>query len=301
MVALRDRGARFAPTRVSPLLWRAIALMALSIGIMVLDVRRDGAGLLRRSLAHIVAPLHRVVEAPSALWDAALTSVNTRDSLRTNIAALEARVREDALTLAKLRALELENERLQQLLGVSPRDAIRTLTARVLQVDLDALRQRVLIDRGSVDGIEPSQPVMDAHGVFGQTTRVNVSTTEVILLSDPDHAIPVQIERSGLRTIAMGLGDPSRLALPYLPRNTDVQVGDSLVTSGLGGVYPPDLPVAIVTEVRRDPSQPLVQVRAVPRANLDRDREVMIIWYKPRVTPPPSPVPNAHPTRASAQ
>jgi rod shape-determining protein MreC len=283
LVALRNGGARFAPTRVSSLAWRAIALVALSVGIMVLDARHGSANVLRRALANIVAPLHRVVESPFALSSGVSALFTTRDSLRAQVTALEAQVREDALHLARLRAIELENERLQHLLDLSPRDATRTVTARVLQVDLDTIRQRVLVDRGSNDGIVSSQPVMDAKGVFGQTTRINSSTSEVILLSDPNHAIPVQIERTGLRTIAVGTGDPDRLALPYLPRNTDVQPGDKLVTSGLGGVFPPDLPVATVTEVKRDPSQPLVQVRATPGASLDRDREVMIVWYQPRV------------------
>ncbi len=288
MVALRDRGARFAPTRVGSLAWRAIALIALSLGIIVLDSRHDGAGLLRRSLAQVVAPLHRIVEAPFALRDAISSSLTTRDALRLQVTTLEAQNRENALTLQRLHAIELENERLQRLLDASPREAIRTLTARVLQVDLDSARQRVLIDRGSVDQVTSAQPVIDAYGVYGQTTRINASTTEVILLSDANHAIPVQIERNGLRTIAAGTGDPNRLALPYLPRNADVQVGDKLVTSGLGGTFPADIPVATVTEVRRDPSQPLVQVRAAPNAKLDRDREVMLVWYKPQVISTPA-------------
>jgi rod shape-determining protein MreC len=295
LVALRDRSARFAPARVSSLAWRAIALIAVSIGIMVMDARHESTNALRRALAGVVAPLHRIVEAPFALSSGVASFFTTRDYLRARVSELESKVREDALNLSRLRAVELENERLQHLLDASPRDAIRTVTARVLQVDLDSVRQRVLVDRGSSDAIAPSQPVMDTQGVFGQTTRVNTSTTEVILLSDPNHAIPVQIERTGLRTIAVGTGDPVRLALPYLPRNSDVQVGDKLVTSGLGGVFPPDLPVATVAEVKRDPSQPLVQVRATPNAALDRDREVMVVFFTPRVIPAvaePAPAPH---------
>jgi rod shape-determining protein MreC len=265
--------------------------MVVSIAIMVVDARRDGSGWLRGAMAHVVAPLHRVVEAPFAIRDAVSSSLTSHDSLRAEVTALKTQVQQNAVALSRLRALELENERLQHLLDVTPRDAIRTLTARVLSVDLDSLRQRVLVDRGSADGLLSAQPVLDARGVVGQTTRVNATTAEIILLSDSNPAIPVQIERNGLRTIAVGTGDPSRLALPYLPRNTDVQVGDKLVTSGLGGVFPADLPVASVTEVRRDPSQPLVQVRAVPNASLDRDREVMVVWFKPAVVAPaPEPV-----------
>ncbi len=280
MVALRERGARFSPTRVSSLTWRALALVGVCICIMVLDYRGNGGGWLRQSLGRIVAPLHRIVEAPFAFREAISSALTTRDSLRIQVNALQAQVNRDAIDLARLHALELENARLQGLLDATPREAVRTLTARVLQVDLDAVRQRILVDRGSRDGLAGAQPVLDSHGVFGQTTRVNQSTSEIILLSDASHAIPVHIERNGLRTIAVGTGNPYRLALPYLPRNADVQVGDRLTTSGLGGVFPPDLPVATITEVRRDPSQPLVQVRATPFATLDRDREVMIAWFR---------------------
>lgn len=272
--------------RVSSLGWSAIALMSLATAIMVLDTRRGGSTAIRRSLAVVVSPLHRLVEAPFALVSAISSVATTSTTLRERVATLEERARQDSLDLAKLKAVEAENQRLQRLLDASPRDTIRTLTGRVLQISLDPLRQRVLIDRGQTDGISSSQPVMDARGVFGQTTQVNGSTSEVILLSDPNHAIPVEIERNGLRTIAVGTGDPTRLALPYLPRNTDIRTGDRLLTSGLGGVYPPDLPVATVTDVRRDPSQPLVQVRAVPDAALDKDREVLVVWFKPRVQTP---------------
>jgi rod shape-determining protein MreC len=250
-------------------------------------------------LGHVVAPLHRIVEAPFALQEAISSALTTRDSLHNQVDSLQAQVNRDAIALARLRALELENARLQSLLDATPREAVRTLTARVLQVDLDAVRQRVLVDRGSRDGIAAAQPVLDARGVVGQTTRVNESTAEIILLSDSNHAIPVHIERNGLRTIAVGTGSPTRLALPYLPRNADVQVGDRLTTSGLGGVFPPDLPVATVTEVRRDPSQPLVQVRATPFATLDRDREVMLAWFR---TPPTlaSPAAPTHPVKGKS-
>jgi rod shape-determining protein MreC len=118
--------------------------------------------------------------------------------------------------------------------------------------------------------------------------------SEVILLSDPTHAVPVQIERNGLRTIAIGTGDPARLALPYLPRNADVQVDDLIVSSGLGGVFPVGLPVGRITDVKRDPSQPLATVSARPAAALDRAREVLVLTFQPRVPlpasepPPPS-------------
>ncbi|MGH8270505.1 MAG: rod shape-determining protein MreC, partial [Steroidobacteraceae bacterium] len=140
--------------------------------------------------------------------------------------------------------------------------------------------QRVLIDRGSVNGVGAGQAVLDDNGVVGQTLHVGPWSAEVILITDPEHALPVQIERTGLRTITVGSGDSTSLALPYLSANADIRVGDVLVTSGLGGVFPPGYPVAKVTEVHKDAVQPLAHVRAVPFAHLDTDTEVMLIWFR---------------------
>jgi rod shape-determining protein MreC len=138
---------------------------------------------------------------------------------------------------------------------------------------------------------------LDSGGVFGQVARVGQLTSEVILVSDPAHAIPVQINRTGLRTIAVGTGDLSRLKLPYLPTSADVIVGDLLVTSGLGGGFPAGYPVGTVAEVKRDPAQSLADVDVKPAAALDRSRELMFVWLKPQaaeVLPQPAaPKPSA--------
>jgi len=150
-----------------------------------------------------------------------------------------------------------------------------------MDVDLDAFRERVLVDKGAHDGIFVGQAVLDAGGVFGQVARVEELTSEVILISDPAHAIPVQINRNGLRTIAVGTGDTSRLKLPYLPTSADVVVGDLLVTSGLGGGFPAGYPVGTVAAVKRDAAQSLADVDVRPAAALDRARELMLAWLRP--------------------
>jgi rod shape-determining protein MreC len=124
------------------------------------------------------------------------------------------------------------------------------------------------------------QAVLDDKGLIGQTTHVGPWSADVILITDPEHAVPVRIDRTGLRTIAVGAGDTTSLALPYLPANADVKSGDLLVTSGLGGVFPEGYPVARVTEVHRDAVQPLAQVRAAPLAHVDTDTEVMLVWFR---------------------
>src|ERR1700742_2280786 len=141
-------------------------------------------------------------------------------------------------------------------------------------------RQRVLVNRGTFNGVFKGQAVLDDKGLLGQTTHVGPWSAEVILITDPEHAIPVLVERTGLRTIAVGAGDTATLALPYLPGNADVKPGDLLVTSGLGGVFPAGYPVARVSEVHRDAVQPLAQVRAIPFADMNTDREVMLVWFR---------------------
>jgi rod shape-determining protein MreC len=174
-----------------------------------------------------------------------------------------------------------------------------------MDLDMDAVRERVLVDKGASDGVFVGQAVLDSGGVFGQVARVEQLTSEVILLSDASHAIPVQVNRNGLRTIAVGTGDMNRLKLPYLSTSADVVVGDLLVTSGLGGGFPAGYPVGTVAEVKRDPAQSLADVEVKPAAALDRTREVMFVWLAagPAATaaaaPPPAPA-SPHATPAPA-
>lgn len=260
--------------------------MAVSIGLMVVDHRQHELGAIRAAMSAAVWPLQRLVHSPVAAWESLSSALASHRGLLAQIEALRSSARENDLKLLRLDSIAQENARLRKLLNAAPADAERVQAAIVLRVDLDPLRHRVLIDRGTTDGVVRGQPIIDAGGVVGQTTNAGPMASEVILLSDPTHAMPVQIERNGLRTIAIGTGDASRLALPYLPRNADVQVDDRLVSSGLGGVFPAGLPVGRIAEVRRDPSQPLAIVSATPAAALDRDREVLLLWYRPRVALP---------------
>ena len=156
-------------------------------------------------------------------------------------------------------------------------------------MQLSSLRQRLLIDRGAVNGVFKGQAVLDDRGLIGQTTNVGPWSAEVILITDPEHGTPVRIERTGLRTIAVGAGDATSLALPYLPANADIKQGDLLVTSGLGGVFPHGYPVARVTEVHREAVQPLAQVRAAPLAHIGTDSEVVLVWFRPDHPAAPAP------------
>ena len=229
------------------------------------------------------------VESPFAGWHWFRESVTTRDALREDNARLQADLRLAQFKLQRYEALESETLRLRALRANTSDVADRFVIANIMDVDLDAFRERVLVDKGAHDGIFVGQAVLDAGGVFGQVARVEELTSEVILVSDPAHAIPVQINRNGLRTIAVGTGDTTRLKLPYLPTSADVVVGDLLVTSGLGGGFPAGYPVGTVMAVKRDPAQSLAEIDVRPAAALDRSRELMLVWLKPSAVLTPSP------------
>ncbi len=252
----------------------------LAIALMFLDQRHGWLNDVRYYLSGAAYPLQLAVSSPAAAWRFLEKTFETRASLEADIERLEKRNRALELRTQRFEALARENGELRGLKAALPPVADHWIVAEVVSVELNSLRQRVLINRGARNGIFKGQAVMDSEGLLGQTMRVGPWSSEVILITDPEHAVPVQIERTGVRTIAVGTGDAQSLALPYLPANADVKPGDLLVTSGLGGVFPQGYPVARVTEVRHDAVQPLAQVRAKPLASLDKLHEVMLVWFR---------------------
>ncbi len=283
MVAFRNSDAS---GRTSGLLLRCILYCLLSFGLIIFDKRYDHFGELRRFLSVAAYPIEVAVASPFEGWHWFRESVSSRESLRTEKAKLEAELRLADFRLQRYEALEAETRRLRALRENTAAVANRFVVGDIMDLDIDAFRERVLVDKGAGDGVFVGQAVLDAGGVFGQVARVEQLTSEVILISDAAHAIPVQINRNGLRTVAVGTGDTGRLKLPYLSTSADVITGDLLVTSGLGGGFPAGYPVGTVSDVRRDPAQSLAEVEVRPAAALDRSRELMFVWLKPDAAAP---------------
>ena len=166
---------------------------------------------------------------------------------------------------------------------LDPREQVRgeVRGAGIMAVDANPYRHNIVLDVGSREGVYDGQAIVDASGVVGQVIETGLTTSQAILISDPDHAVPVVVNRNGLRTIAFGTGEFDRLELPFLPNNADIRAGDLLVTSGLGGAFPSGYPVAVVDFVTRMPQEPFADVTATPAAALDQIREVMLIWSEP--------------------
>ena len=277
--------------RTTGLLLRCILYSLLALSLIVVDKRYDHLAHIRRFLSVVAYPVQIAVASPFEGWDWFRESVTTRDALRADKARLEAELRLAQFRLQRYAALEAESERLRALRESTADVTDHFVIGKIMDLDLDAFRERVMVDKGAHDGVYVGQAVLDSGGVFGQVARVGELTSEVILVSDAAHAIPVQINRNGLRTIAVGTGDTNRLKLPYLPTSADVSVGDLLLTSGLGGGFPAGYPVGTIAEVRRDPAQSLAEVEVKPAAALDRSRELMFVWLKPRAAelPPIAP------------
>ena len=278
MAAFGTGGSR-SQVRGPSLGFRFTLYAILSIVVMFLDQRHGWLEQARFVLQAGAYPVQVAVNSPSSAWSWLNEIFQSRDALRAENARLIKERQELELRSMRYDALARENGELRGLREALPPIADRWLAAEIVT---DSHHQRILINRGTTNGVFKAQVVLDDKGVIGQTVHVGPWSAEVILITNPEHAIPVTIERTGLRTIAVGAGDDesNSLGLPYLPGNADVKPGDQLVTSGLGGVFPAGYPVGRVTEVHRDAVQPLAQVRATPYGDVNIDREVMLVWFR---------------------
>ena len=223
-----------------------------SILLMVLDARFRYAEPLRQAIGVAVYPIQQIAIAPVAAVGRTLEFFSTQSELLRDNAELRAGRLKDAEALLTLESLRAENKRLRQLVDAKEKAASEAIFAEIVYAGRDPFSRKVILDKGSQQGVKLGQPVIDAAGVLGQVTRVQPLLAEVTLVTDKDHPIPVQVVRNGLRGVAFGAGDGSTMELRHMAANAEIEAGDLLVTSGLDGVYPRGLPVARVAKIERD-------------------------------------------------
>ena len=257
---------------------RMVLLAVLSVCLIYLDYQQGHLQTVRRALSVAVYPIRVLVDIPSATFGWARERLAERDRLVTENRELRLESLRQRARLQQLIALEVENARLRSLMESPARLADREQVAEILAVDLDPYRHRIALNRGEQAGVYEGQALLDADGIVGQVIRVNPLGAEAILISDPSHATPVELNRNGLRTVALGVGDVMRMELPFLPNSADIRVGDLLTSSGLGDAFPAGYPVARVTRVERRPGEPFAHVEAEPTAALNRTRQVLLVW-----------------------
>jgi rod shape-determining protein MreC len=227
------------------------------------------------------------VQTPQQLWSWITGNFADRSRLRTENAQLTEQLRVARSQLLRFESLNEENRRLREIREASKGVSERTLIAEIINVSVQPFRHMVIINKGADDGVFRGQPVLDALGVVGQVMLVGKSTATLILITDAEHAVPVQVNRNGIRSIAVGTGESAKLSLPYMTVESDVRKGDLLVSSGLDEIFPAGYPVATVTKVERNSADTFALVEAKPLAQLDRDREVLLLWAnKPKVAAP---------------
>ncbi len=279
MAATRDTSSN--PARIPALGFRALALILLSLLLMFLDNRERHVEQLRNMISTAIYPLQLVVDGPSRLFDWTGARLRSHQTLLSENEQLKREQQVIRAMLLTQDALKAENARLREMLDAREQVEDRVRVAEILSVDSNPGRHSLIIDAGFGDGVYEGQAIVDQDGVVGQVIEAGPVTSAALLISDPGHALPVEVNRNGMRTIAYGTGEFGRLDLPGLANNADIREGDLLVTSGLGGAFPSGYPVAVVTSVTRLPQQAFADVTAAPVAALNQVREVMLVWSTP--------------------
>ncbi|NZA27165.1 rod shape-determining protein MreC [Luteimonas sp. SJ-92] len=256
---------------------RLLAYLAIAIALIVADHRGDWLDRVRGYASVAMQPVWWLAGLPSRLGrnvreDAVTRALLADDNRRLRNELLVSRAR-----LARLQVAATENARLRGLLGSAERGGLDVRLAPILDVDLDPTRQRVMLSAGARQGVTIGQCVIDAGGVVGQIIETTPTTATVLLLTDPDHAVPVVVARTGVRLVVYGQGRSDRLRVPNVPLSSDVEVGDELVTSGLGGRFPPGFPVGRIAALAPDDSRAFLVGDVVPAARLDRGRDVLLL------------------------
>jgi len=268
-------------------LTRLLLYSLLSVALLISDARYHYLDGIRQVAAVIIYPLQRLAGAPGAMFGRIGEFFVTQSALRTENAQLMEKDLQNSAALQKYQALAAENAHLRDLLAARQRFPEATITAEVLYTGRDPFARRIVIDKGRQHDIRAGQPVIDQIGVIGQVTRVYPWLAEITLITDKEQAVPVQNVRNGLRAVLGGTGNDGRLELKFIPLNADFQNGDQLVTSGLDGVYPPGLPVAVVSNVERNAAYLFARIICKPLAGVTSHAQVLVLNWANKAPPQP--------------
>lgn len=256
---------------------RLVFFSALSLALIATDSRLQYLSNIRQHLVAMLHPLQVIANAPSQLYHDVTDYFSTQSRLVNENKQLRQQALEHSVALQQLNTLALENHHLRDLLKTNQALAETSVLGEVMYVGRDLFRKKIIVNRGTQHQIIAGQAVIDATGVIGQITRVFPYSSEVTLITDKSLAIPVQIERNGLRAIAFGRGRDNTLDIPYLPANVDIKAGDKLVTSGIDGVYPAGLAVATVTKITATPDSAYARITCTPTGGIENHRHVLIV------------------------
>ncbi|MDC0586313.1 rod shape-determining protein MreC [Gammaproteobacteria bacterium] len=256
---------------------RIILIFILSSGMMYLDFQGNYTDRLRSYLSVTLLPIQVAANSPKKIINNLKNKLNDRESILTENQLLK---KENIQLYSKVQQtykLEAENKRLFELLKAKPEDGKNFIFADIISVNQDNDKHQIIINKGSMDGIDLGAAIADSKGIIGHIFRDQVLASEVLLISDPEHGIPIEIARNGLRAIAIGIGSYDEIILNNLPNNSDIKINDVLITSGLGGRYPEGYPVAIISNIERVKGDSYLSIGAKPIANLKNINEVLVI------------------------
>ncbi|MGD9787141.1 MAG: rod shape-determining protein MreC [Sulfuricellaceae bacterium] len=266
---------------------RIVLFILFSILFMVVDARQNYLDVIRQGVGVALRPLRQLADLPSDIYEGLDDFFTTQATLRQENQAMTQERLHNSILLQRYRALEAENAYLRKLTETRARVDPRGIVVEILSTGQDPFSRKVLVDKGAAQKIAPGLAVVDTVGVVGQVTRVDMLSSEVTLITDKDQAVPVEVVRNGLRAVVFGNGRDGTLNLPFFSTNADIAVGDVLVTSGIDGVYPAGLPVAVVAAVDRNSGTSFAKITCKPSAGVHHHMQLLVLTTPP-APPPPS-------------
>lgn len=257
---------------------RFCLILILSVGAMVIDTKVENISTLRTYLTSFVSPLQYIADLPGALLDWSASRFTSRQSMLEENQRLTSQITLMNEKLQRFLILEEENRSLRKILDAPVRDSMHRMIVELMAVDNNPYSHQIVINKGAIDDVYIGQSVLDDTGIVGQIVEVGSTNSRVLLISDITHAIPVRISRNNIRMIASGTGVLNELSLNHIAHSGDIEVGDLLVTSGLGNIFPEGYPVGSISKVVRDESKPFATIIATPTAQLDRLKYLLLLW-----------------------